>query len=72
MSHIVVNLNISADEYKKMYAGVASSVHARAVDGRRIRFPASALRPFVTQRGVQGVFAIEFDRDCKLLGLRQL
>ncbi|WP_075187516.1 DUF2835 domain-containing protein [Teredinibacter haidensis] len=63
MSEVAVylSLRISAEEYQKLYAGVAKSVYARALDGRRIRFPANILRPFVTRTGIDGHFAIYFD-----------
>ncbi|TVZ39439.1 uncharacterized protein DUF2835 [Alteromonadaceae bacterium 2753L.S.0a.02] len=58
---VEISLSISADEYLKMYQGRASNVVARALDGRRIRFPAHILKPFVSHTGVQGHFLINFD-----------
>lgn len=56
-----VHLNISAREYLLLYKGIARNVSALAVDGRRVRFPASILQRFVTREGVFGVFVITFD-----------
>ena len=41
--------------------GAVRDVVAHSVDGRRIRFPAMILRPYVTHSGVQGCFQICFD-----------
>nr|WP_086932452.1 DUF2835 domain-containing protein [Agarilytica rhodophyticola] len=66
-SSIIVDLNISAEEYLKLYQGSASSVLARSRDRRTIRFPAQVLRPFVTRDGVSGAFCIYFDKNMKFL-----
>lgn len=65
-------LQISAAEYLRYYRGAASHVVVRAWDGRRLRFPAASLRAFVTGDGVCGDFAIRFDADHRLIGLRRL
>jgi len=72
MSSLVVNLSIAADEYQRMYAGSVSHVAAVSVDGRRVRFPANILRPFVTLEGIQGRFIIRFDRDSRFQGIDRL
>ena len=43
MPHIVVDLSIDPEEWLKLYQGLASEVHARARDGRTVRFPARIL-----------------------------
>jgi hypothetical protein len=58
---VVVNLLIPADEYQRLYQGAVRDVVARSVDGRRIRFPAAILRPYVTHTGIHGRFRIVFD-----------
>ncbi|WP_018014650.1 DUF2835 domain-containing protein [Teredinibacter turnerae] len=60
-NQVEIQLTINADEYLKMYQGRANDVVARAVDGRRIRFPARILQRFVTREGVSGAFIITFD-----------
>ena len=72
MPRIVVDLRIAADDYLRMYAGTAKSVVARARDGRRVRFPAQALRAFVSHEGITGCFAVDFDENMKLLGISRL
>ncbi len=63
MRSILVQLRIGADEFQRLYEGTATEVAARSVDGRRVRFPANILRPFVTHAGIVGTFRIQFDND---------
>ncbi|MEO1034055.1 MAG: DUF2835 domain-containing protein [Pseudomonadota bacterium] len=60
---IVVDLDIAADEYVRVYAGTAQSVMTVAADGRSVKFPANVLRPFVTHDGVRGRFEIIYDEQ---------
>ena len=60
------SLNLSADRYLSHYQGHARSVSVVADDGRRILFPANALRPFVTKLGVQGHFELMIDDNNRL------
>lgn len=72
MQHIIFDIRIDKDEYLKHYSGAARYVNARARDGRRVQFPASALRPFVTHNGVEGSFVATIDNNAKLLSFRRL
>lgn len=69
---ILFSLNISAEDVLRYYKGVASVVTARSTDGRKIRFPASRLRPFMTPLGVRGLFAIRIDDDNKFIDMRHI
>ncbi|WNO07636.1 DUF2835 domain-containing protein [Teredinibacter sp. KSP-S5-2] len=69
---VIVDIQISAEEYQKMYAGTAKNVLCVARDGRRIRFPAPILRPFVTRQGISGAFQIYFDQNNKFVGIDRL
>ncbi len=64
-------LDIDAETYRKLYAGQVREVLARATNGQNVRFPASALRSFVTHNGIRGVFEIEVSGDNRLLELRR-
>ena len=61
MRRYEVELNIPADEMLRYYRGGASSVVARDRYGRRLQFPAVALRPFVPAAGVRGRFVLHVD-----------
>ncbi len=58
-----MQLRISSDEFQRLYEGTAKEVSARSIDGRRVRFPANILRPFVTHVGIMGIFRIHFSDD---------
>lgn len=70
--HIRFRLAISSDDYLAYYKGVARDVTVRAEDGRRVKFPAGALQPFITHDGIHGRFELRFDASNKLLGLQRL
>ncbi len=72
MAEIIVTLNISADEYLKLYQGAAQSVFTKTHSGKSIRFPANILQPFVSHGGVRGSFKIEFDEDNRFKRISQL
>ena len=72
MNEYLISLDISADEYLRYYKGQAVSVIARDQAGRRIRFPATALRPYVTQSGVHGRFRLVTDDKHRLERLEKL
>lgn len=61
MPAVIVNLSISRDEYLRVYKGVARTVVARDINGRKIAFPVNVLQPYVSHFGVSGRFRIEFD-----------
>ena len=65
-------LDISADRFLAYYRGTARAVLATTVDGRRVQFPANALRPFLSHEGVRGEFLLEFDADNKFIALHKL
>ena len=60
---IKVSLNIPADEYLRIYQGSARFIQAISSEGKRVRFPANILQPFVTRDGVYGDFLIVCDKD---------
>ena len=71
-SRIRFRLAISAEEYLAYYQGSAQVVVARSDDNRIIRFPASAIRKFVTRDGIHGSFEISFDESNKLIAVQAL
>ena len=71
-SLIRFSLNLSAQRYLRFYQGNAKSVSVLADDGRRLEFPANALRPFVTRQGIQGHFEIQIDEDNRLQQIRRI
>ncbi|MDO3385761.1 DUF2835 domain-containing protein [Gilvimarinus sp. SDUM040013] len=69
MKAVIVDLTIAADKFELWYQGSAANVIAQTIDGRRVRFPASILRPYVSRTGIKGRFRILFDdenRFCRI------
>lgn len=64
-------LHLSGNEYLRYYKGQAQSIVVTALDGRNLKFPASALREFIDEHGVHGRFVLETDEHNKLLGVRR-
>ncbi len=71
-SSIRFRIAISADEYLAYYQGKAQAVVVRSEDNRTIRFPANAIREFVTRDGVFGRFEITFDENNKLIAIQSI
>lgn len=72
MHAIVVNLTIPAEEYQRLYQGVVRDVVAQSMDGRRIRFPAMILRPYVMHNGIRGRFRIVFDGQNRFQAIERI
>jgi len=72
VKEIIVSLLISADEYQRLYQGTVKDVVTNAQDGRRVRFPARILRPFVSHEGIRGHFMIRFSEDNKFHSITRL
>ena len=72
MAEICVDLNISATQILRYYRGACTTVNALAADGRRVQFPISLLRPFMTHAGVAGRFVINYDDRGKFNNITQI
>jgi len=68
----IVPLSITADAYRRLYSGDARNVLAYDQEGRKIQFPASFLRSFVTHEGIRGIFIIRVDEHNKLAGIHRV
>ena len=66
------SLRVSADDYLRYYQGGARNVVVNTHQGLRLRFPASALRPYVTKEGVSGQFVLLTDANNKMIELRRI
>lgn len=72
MQQIIVDVDISPDEWIKLYQGSATDVHTTARDGRSVRFPARILSRFYLRDGIQGSFRILFDDQGKFVSVERL
>lgn len=72
MSRYHVNLHLSTEQLESFYAGSVRDVSAVDIKGRRIQFPLSALRPFVSHVGVSGFFELQVTTDHRLRSIRRI
>ena len=63
---------LTKPQLEQFYAGSVQAVQVRDINGLKIRFPLSALRPYVDHTGVSGVFEIQVSQDNRLSGIRQI
>lgn len=63
MPSIDVVIELSHDACLAHYEGRVGLVHTRSLDGRRVVFPAEALRRVVTRDGVHGIFRLHFSPE---------
>lgn len=64
-------LNIPPEQYQAYYSGQVRTIQVRSHDGKQVRFPASAIRQFVTAEGVRGEFELQVDGNHKLIGINR-
>ncbi|QEQ96322.1 DUF2835 family protein [Neptunomonas concharum] len=72
MNEIIINISISTKEYLKQYQAPNCQVSTLSSDGRRVRFPASILRPFLLHDGIKGRFRISFDSGGKFKSIQRI
>ncbi len=72
MQQIIVDVEISPDEWIKLYEGAATDVRTTARDGRSVRFPARILSRFYLKDGIRGSFRILFDDAGKFVSIERL
>ncbi len=75
MSHhqcIRFALNLTYDQYFKVYQGIAKNVFVVADDGRKIAFPAGKIQPFLTKQGISGHFEMELTSENKFVSIKKL
>lgn len=65
-------LNITYERYLAYYEGAVTAVLVTLDDGRRLQFPASSLREFLTHAGINGEFLVRTDDKNKLSEIRRL
>jgi len=72
MNQVVVDINISAEQYLAHYQRAVKEIIALSRDGRRVRFPSSLLQPYLLHTGIQGSFRICFDAQGKFQRIERL
>jgi NAD+--asparagine ADP-ribosyltransferase len=65
-------LNLTADQYLRVYQGTAKRVLVIANDGQRIEFPAQNIKKFLTHDGISGRFEMELTSENKFVAIRKI
>ena len=65
-------LKISQEELLRYYQGTVTEVLAHDVNGVKIQFPISILRPYILHGGISGYFEIRFDRSNKFIDIKRV
>lgn len=65
-------LALSSEKYLAYYQGIAQNIQVYSLDNKRLRFPANAIRKFLTHDGIYGLFEIQFDENNKLLNIDKI
>ncbi|WP_017431367.1 DUF2835 domain-containing protein [Vreelandella jeotgali] len=72
MPSIDVVIDLTYDECLAYYAGSVANVRTRSLDGRRVVFPAEALRRVVTRDGVHGLYRLTFSPEGRFQRIQPL
>jgi len=71
-THFTFSMKLKADDYERYYRGTARNIIVMTHQGVSIQFPASAVRRFITKKGIRGDFVITMDENHKLINLQKL
>lgn len=71
MQQITFSLYLDPNQCEAYYAGRVRYVQVTSDDGRHVRFPASAILPYIDHNGVQGRFVLQLDENNKLIALQR-
>jgi len=71
-TYFTFSMKLSSDEYQRYYSGTVRNIIVKTHQGVSVQFPASAVRNFVTNDGVNGNFVITMDSNNKLISLQRL
>ncbi|MFG6158768.1 DUF2835 domain-containing protein [Halomonas sp. 1390] len=72
MPSIDVVIELSYEACLAHYTGQVAQVQTRSLDGRRVVFPAEALRRVVTRDGVHGRFRLTFTEAGRFCAIQRL
>ncbi|MBK1703296.1 DUF2835 family protein [Halochromatium glycolicum] len=72
MPNIDVVIELSAEACLAHYEGRVEQVYTWSLDGRRVVFPAAALRQVVTPEGVHGIFRLRFSATGQFEAIQRL
>jgi hypothetical protein len=66
------SLQLTADQFLRVYQGTTKRVSVIASDGRRIEFSAQNIRKFLTHDGISGSFEMELTAENKFVAIKRI
>ena len=66
------SLRLNQAQLMRYYQGSASAIQVTSHCGRRLQFPASRLRPFMTHTGIEGSFVLTIDTENRFVDLKKI
>jgi len=66
------SIQLSYDQFLKVYQGIAKNISVVADDGRRVAFPARNIQSFLTREGIKGYFEMELTTENKFVQITKL
>jgi len=72
MKKLTIDIKITADRYEALYSGKVANVKATSRDGVTVQFPGRILHKFITHKGIDGTFVIEFDDHYKFRAITKI
>ncbi|MCP3175806.1 MAG: DUF2835 domain-containing protein [Desulfuromonadales bacterium] len=66
------SLHIDRQQFLRYYQGQVQQILVTTEEGPRVQFPAAHLRPFLSERGIQGRFALYYDEGGKFVRLERI
>ena len=72
MREFVFRLNVSFDEFKPYYQGIAENVQVTDVNGVVLRINGRHFRPFLTASGIHGAFRLTINDQAQFVSLTPL
>ncbi|KPQ19645.1 MULTISPECIES: DUF2835 family protein [unclassified Halomonas] len=72
MQTIDVVINLSYETCLAHYEGRIAQVYTHSLDGRRVVFPAEALRHVMTHDGVYGIYRLKFSEAGRFVSIHPL
>ncbi len=70
--HIRFKLQLSYDQYLRVYQGSAKNISVVADDGRRIAFPARNIQSFLNKDGISGYFEMILTVENKFVSIKRI
>lgn len=66
------SVQLSYEQYLKVYQGIAKTITVVSDDGRNVVFPAGNIQSFLTKQGINGYFEMALTPQNKFIGIKKL